>query len=323
MGGKGRWIFIWLILLLPGCISIQLLPGWGKLRETTLAGKGDAKILLIDISGMLDTKKESGLIEKPSLPARVKEELTKAEEDKNIKALILRINSPGGTVTASDILYHEILSFKKKQKIPVVASIMDIGTSGGFYVAMAADRVIGHPSTVTGSIGVIMVTANAEGLMEKIGIQPTTIASGPKKSMGSPFRAMQPDEREIFQEIIDSLYGRFLEVVRTGRPDLPQDNIRALADGRIFTAQTALQAGLIDQIGYLDDAVSWAKEEANLETARVVTYRSGRGGHANIYSQDDTPTVGAWSFPLMDSGSWLQMFGGGPPQLMYLWMPSR
>lgn len=310
------------LLLLPGCVYVDLLSGGGPLQEITLSGEGDAKVLLVDISGMLDTQKESGLIEQPSLPARLKEELEIAQKDDQVKGLILRINTPGGTVTASDILYHEILEFKKKKKIPVVAAMMDIATSGGYYVAMSSDRIFAHPSTITGSIGVIMVTANAQGLLEKIGVQPTAIVSGPKKGMGSPFQPLKEEEREIFQSVIDTLYGRFLSVVETGRPNLSKEPIRKLADGRIYTADLAKQEGLVDQIGYLDETIEWIKNEAGLDLAQVVTYRRGGGrGNANVYSSFDPPTVGPLGLPRIDSGSLLRALSSGTPNFMYLWMP--
>ena len=130
--------------------------------------------------------------------------------------------------------------------MPIITSIMDIGASGGYYIAMASDYILAHPSTITGSIGVVMLTLNAEGLLEKVGIQPAAIVSGPKKSMGSPFRAMKDEERAIFQDVIDRLYARFLEVVGEGRPNLSAAKIRALADGRIYTADLAKAEGLID-----------------------------------------------------------------------------
>lgn len=310
------------LVFLPGCVYVDLLSGGGPLQETTLTGEGDAKVLLVDISGMLNTQKETGLIEQPSLPARLKEELEIAQKDEQVKGLILRINTPGGTVTASDILYHEILEFKKTKKIPVAAAMMDLATSGGYYVAMSSDRVFAHPSTITGSIGVIMVTANAQGLLEKIGVQPTAIVSGPKKGMGAPFQPLKEEEREIFQSVIDTLYGRFLTVVETGRPNLSKEPIRKLADGRIYTAELAKQEGLIDQIGYLDEAIEWVRQEAGLESAKVVTYRRGRGrDNANIYSSFDPPTVGPLGLPPIDSGFLLRALSGGTPNFMYLWMP--
>ena len=219
MGNNMRWILLF-VFLLHGCIHVDVFSGSDNLQETTISGEGPAKVLLIDISGPLTTTKGSGIFSKPSLPARLKEELTKAEKDDQIKAVILRINTPGGTVTSSDILYHELQQFKQKRKVPIIASIMDMGTSGGYYVAMASDYIFAHPSTITGSIGVIMVTLNAQGLLEKIGVEPTAMVSGPNKSMGSPFRAMKDEERAIFQDVIDRLYARFLAVVKDGRPDL-------------------------------------------------------------------------------------------------------
>ena len=310
------------LLFLPGCIYVDLLSGGGPLQETTLTGEGDAKVLLVDISGMLNTQKETGLIDQPSLPARLKEELEIAQKDERVKGLILRLNTPGGTVTASDILYHEILEFKKTKKIPVAAAMMDLATSGGYYVAMSSDRVFAHPSTITGSIGVIMVTANAQGLLDKIGVQPTAIVSGPKKGMGAPFQPLKEEEREIFQNVIDTLYGRFLSVVEAGRPGLAKEPIRKLADGRIFTAELAQQEGLIDQIGYLEDAIEWIKQEAGLQSAKVVTYRRGRGrDNANVYSTFEPPTIGQLGLPRIDSGFLLRALSGGTPNFMYLWMP--
>ena len=321
MGKKLSWILL-VLLFLSGCIHVDVFSGRGTLQETTISGEGTDKILLIDISGALTTSKDSGIFPEPSLPARLKEELTRAEKDDHIKAIILRINTPGGTVTSSDILYHELLKFKQKHEVPVIASIMDLGTSGGYYVAMASDYIFAHPSTITGSIGVIMLTMNGQGLLEKIGIEPTAIVSDPKKSMGSPFRAMKDEERAIFQDVIDRLYSRFLTVVQAGRPHLTQSKIRELADGRIYTADIAKTQGLIDEIGYLDDAIEEAKKTAKLSEAQVVTYtRSSRDTHKNIYSHFEIPTMGPLGFPQLNANSVLEVLRGGTPQMMYMWIP--
>lgn len=311
-----------LCFFFSGCIHVDLFSGGKTLQETKISGEGSEKILLIDISGTLSTSKESGIFSEPSLPARLKEELTKAEKDDHIKAIILRINTPGGTVTSSDILYHELQEFKRKRKLPIITSIMDIGTSGGYYVAMASDYIIAHPSTITGSIGVIMLTLNAQGLLEKVGIQPAAIVSGPKKSMGSPFRAMKDEERAIFQDVIDRLYARFLTVVEEGRPKLSKSKIRELADGRIYTADIAKSKGLIDEIGYLDDAIERSKKNAKLTDAQVVTYtRSSPGTHQNIYSHFEPPTVGPLGFPQINAKTVLGALQSGTPHMMYMWIP--
>ena len=319
----GRLVSIVILFsLTAACITIEMFPGRGPLREITLSGEGPEKILLIELSGLLTTKSPSRWFDEPSLLERIKEELTMAEDDDRIKAVILRINSPGGTVTASDILYHEIRAFREKRKIPIVAAIMDLGTSGGYYVAVAADKIVAHPSAITGSVGVIMVTLNARGLLEKVGIEPTTIVSGPKKAMGSPFRAVTEEERRIFQGLIDSFHARFIHVIDEGRSELDRDTIQRLADGRILTAQQAKDAGLIDRIGYLDDAIALAKEEAGLERATVVTYRRGRQEPSNIYSSlKRSPIPMAASFPRFDSLTLMRLLSGGTPQFMYLWLP--
>ena len=315
-----------MFLSLSGCISQpSLFPSTGPLQESKVSGEGEQKILMIDLSGMLTSAKPSGFVDKlldsPSLPARLKEELAKAGADKQVKAIILRINSPGGTVTASDIAYHEIRQFKEKHQIPVVATMVDLGTSGGYYIAVAADEIMVHPSTVTGSIGVIMVTLNAQGLLEKIGVKPRAITSGPNKSMGAPYRSMTDEELAIFQGVIDSMYEQFITVVKEGRSSLTEEEIRRLADGRIYTASQAKAAGLVDHIGYLEDAVLLAKKKANLDDASVVTYHRAGGYKHNIYSRAMSSGVELQKVQVLDASSLLTLLNGGTPKFMYMWMP--
>ena len=309
---------VWLVVLQHGCITVNLIEPSGPVQEMQLSGTGDAKVLLLDLSGMISSQDKDGLIPQPNMLATFKEELTRAAKDEKVKAVVVRINSPGGTVNASDILYHELKEFKAKKKVPVVASMMDVAASGGYYLAMAADSILVHPSTVTGSIGVIMLTVNAKGLLEKVGVEASAITSGPRKDMGSPFRTMTAEERGIFQTVIDSFYHRFLAVVQEGRPQLSADQIKTLADGRIYSGEQAKTAGLVDNIGYLDDAVELAKKQAGLEEARVVTY--GRRGEYqnNIYSRLFGTSSGLSGLANLDL---LSMVRGGTPQFMYLWMP--
>ncbi|HSN05411.1 MAG TPA: signal peptide peptidase SppA [Nitrospira sp.] len=305
-------------LLLSGCtFNFPLFPGPGPLQETQVSGKGEAKVLLIEISGMISSQDGDGLVPTPSLIASVKEQLTRAMQDEKVRAVVLRINTPGGTVTASDIIHHELKMFKASRKIPIVASIMDVGASGGYYIAAAADSVLAHPSSVTGSIGVIMLTVNARGLLEKVGLEATAVTSGPRKDMGSPFRTMTTEERAIFQGLIDSFYQRFLSVVQEGRPQLQMEQIKKLADGRIYTGEQAKEAGLVDEIGYLEDAVDLAKKQAGLTQARVVMYRRPGEYSNNVYSKLVAPG------PLTSLGNLdlMAFVRGGTPQFMYLWMP--
>jgi protease-4 len=307
------------ILAQGGCITVNLLPAPGPVQESQLSGTGDAKVLLLDLSGVISSQDKDGFIPEPNMLATFKEELTRASKDEKIKAVVVRINSPGGTVTASDILYHELKSFKATKKVPVIVSMMDVAASGGYYLAMAGDHILVHPSTVTGSIGVIMLTVNARGLLEKVGVEANAITSGPRKDMGSPFRLMTPEEKAIFQSVIDSFYQRFLSIVKEGRPNLSAEEIKKLADGRIYSGEQAKETGLVDDIGYLEDAIEAAKKKAGLKEARVVTYRRPGEFQNNIYSR---ALLGAGSgLSGLAALDLLSMVRGGSPQFMYLWMP--
>jgi protease IV len=301
-----------------GCITVNLIEPPGPVQEVQLSGSGDGKVLLLDLSGVISSQDQDGIIPQPNVLATFKEELTKASKDEKVKALVVRINSPGGTVNASDILYHELKTFKANKKIPVIASMMDVAASGGYYLAMATDTIIVHPSTVTGSIGVIMLTVNAKGLLEKVGVEASAITSGPRKDMGSPFRTMTPEEKAIFQGVIDSFYQRFLTVVQEGRPQLSAEQIKKLADGRIYSGDQAKAAGLVDDIGYLDEAIDLAKKKASLTEARIVTYRRHGEYQNNIYSRMVDTGSGLRSLANVDL---LSIVRRGSPQFMYLWMP--
>jgi protease-4 len=301
-----------------GCISISLFPTTQPLREKTIQGTAAEKILMIDLSGVIAERATGGSLgQGDDLVARVKEELTLAGEDDQIKALLLRINSPGGTVTASDLIHHEITQFKTKRGIPVVAVIMDVGASGGYYVAAAADKILAHPTSVTGSVGVIMLRVNAEGLLQKIGIEAGAIKSGAKKDIGSPFRAIAEDERAIFQAMIDGFQARFLEIVTKGRRALSAEHLKVVADGRVLTGPQAVQLGLVDRIGYLDDAIETAKRAAGLPDARVVTYARPGSYKQNIYSQAQGES-GLEALTRLDI---MSLVRGGTPQFLYLWVP--
>ena len=314
--------FVVSVVLLQGCslVNIDLHPRIHPLEEETVEGKGKAKILLMDVSGMLSDE-TGGLVlgsPPPRVPivARVREELQKAEEDDAVKALIVRINSPGGTITASDLIYREIDTFKTRRKIPVVAVMMDVAASGGYYAALAADTIVALPTTVTGSIGVIMLTVNAQGLMEKIGVAPLAIKSGEMKDAGSPFRPLTAQERAVFQSVIDQMYGRFVTVIARSRK-IPEDRVRTFADGRIYTAEQAKALGLVDEIGYMDDVVAAARKAAGIEDARVIMYQRPKDCRANFYSAAPAPVPG-----LETSLQQLTaLVSGSGPRFLYLWWP--
>jgi protease IV len=284
-------LFVLLLLLASASctlIKISMTEEVQPLTEQVIGGEGRDKILLIDLEGFIsneDAESVLGVSKQPGLIARVREELDRARTDRRVKAIVLRINSPGGGVTASDVLYHELEKFKRETGIKILAHIMDVGTSGAYYAALAANRITAQPTSVTGSIGVIMFRLDATGLMQKIGLQSTEISSGDRKGMGSPFRAMTPEEKAIFQNLIDTLDGQFVNIVAKERK-LPLESVRKLADGRIYSSQEALALGLIDGIGYLDDAFVQARKLANLEHASIVTYRRPGEYRANLYSMN-------------------------------------
>jgi protease-4 len=185
-------------------------------------------------------------------------------------------------------------------------------------VALAADQIVAHPTTVTGSIGVIMLTLNAQGLLEKIGVAPLAIKSGEKKDAGSPFRPMTPDERALFQGIIDDMYGRFVRLLAESRHQ-PEPQVRAFADGRVYTAEQALALGLVDRIGYLDDVMGMARAAAKVETARVIMYHRPREYRSTYYATTASAPAGG---SLGQLGAQLSSMLSGPgPGFFYLWWP--
>jgi len=320
---RSRALVLTALLLATGCslVNIELTPRIKPLEERTVEGSGRTKILLTDISGFLSEEGSSPALvigaPPPRVPllVRLREELKKAEDDRSVKALIIRINSTGGTVTASDIMFKEIDLFKKKAKIPVFAVMMDVAASGGYYVALAADTIVAHPTSVTGSIGVIMLSLNAEGLLQKIGVATSAFKSGERKDMGSPFRAVTEDERKIFQSLIDGLYGQFLSRLVESRK-LPLDTARTIADGRVYTAQQALGLKLIDQIGYMDDVLKLARQKIGVDEARVVVYHRPADYRATYYARAESSSGG-----LDVTATQLASLIGGGPRFLYLWLP--
>ena len=316
-------IILFLLVLSAGCtcFSIPVMERERSLGETVVSGEGKDKILLIDISGVISTKERGGMLpfqKESSIVSRVREELKKAAKDKRIKGLIIRINSPGGTATASDIIYREINRFKEEKRIPVIACIMELAASGGYYVAVSADTIIAHPTSVTGSIGVIALKLNIKGLMEKIGIENETLTAGDKKDFLSPLRPMTKEEREIIQNMLNDLHERFMNIVAKGRRDLNMEQVRVLADGRIFIAEKALEKKLVDEIGYLDDAIELVKKRAGIDEAKVIVYNRPYSYKNNIYSRMMNSDFKNINMVNVDLGGLVSDMG---LRFMYLWLP--
>jgi protease-4 len=243
------------------------------LVEQKLSGEGREKIAAIWVEGIL-THSGGGIGgPRESIVTRVVRQLDRAENDDAVKGVVLVVDSPGGTVTASDVLYERVRRFRASGK-KVVTVVRDLAASGGYYVAAASDSIVCHRTGLTGSIGVIWPYFDLSKLIrDKFHITYTPIKSTPKKDMGSPARPLTEEERRILEAVVRDAHERFVEVVAEGRANLSKEQAAKLADGSIYTAPQALANGLVDTLGYFDDGVEKAKALCNLTEATVVKYR--------------------------------------------------
>lgn len=319
---RSRWIvFMVLIIIFSGCtiFKVNVTPPLSPLKEKTVSGEGDNKVLMVDIQGMISNKKKVtalGSVVSLGMVDQVREILKKAEKDEDIKALVLRINTPGGTVTSSDIIYHEIQAFKKRKGIKVYAIVMDLAASGGYYVAQSADHIIVHPTSMTGSIGVIALKMNLKGLMDKVGIDFEVVKSGDHKDFLSPFRPLTQDERVVFQDTINALHSRFVSTIEANRRQLSRQEIEQLADGRVYTSQQALDHKLVDQVAYMDEAEQFIQKDLGLDSMNLISYYRKGQYKSNVYSSAPMPPTVNYNFIN------LNFIPETPePNFMYLWMP--
>jgi protease-4 len=290
-----------------------------RLRTVTIEGPAacTARVAVIDVDGLLVDQNQRGygsLGENPV--ALFREKLRAAESDRSVQAVVVRIDSPGGGVTASDIMRRELAAFKTRRGIPVIACLMDVGTGGGYYLATAADAIFAHPTSIVGGIGVILNLYNLEDSLGQFNVIALPVKSGEKIDMASPVRTMDPEERDILESIAQEFHDRFIEEVTRSRP-----HHQATAedfDGRVFTAGTALEKQLIDGVGYLDDAVAAACESAGISrSSGVVMYRRCNDRARTAY--DVTPNV-----PLQKSLLPINIPGldrSSLPRYLYLWQP--
>ncbi|CAN5409930.1 signal peptide peptidase SppA [soil metagenome] len=282
-------------VMLSSCIflSIPLSGATSDYREIVLKAGHGPKVLVLDVDGVINsgaTTPGPFFSARDSTVNEVAEKLAKARLDPSIKAIVLRVDSPGGGVTASDIVYKSLKDFKGKTNIPIYVSMLDLAASGGYYISMAGDEIYAHPTTITGSIGVIAMFPQFQGLGEKIGVYMEVLKSGKNKDITGGFHNMSPEQKAILQQMIDEMYGRFVAVVHEGRPKLSEEKIRELADGRIYTAQQAEANGLIDGVKYTDEVVELARARTGNAKAKVVLYRRS--------SQEKSDSVYAKSNPL-------------------------
>jgi protease-4 len=256
-----------LFLMLIGLVAVFATGQKGVFTEEVIQdGPRTSKIAVIPVQGIIDNEQAQD----------VYRQIKSAQQDKRVKGLILRVNSPGGTISGSDQICNEIRKYRKEEDKPVVAFMQGVAASGGYYVSVGCDKIVAEPTVITGSIGVMGGHFVLQGLLEeKLGIQPVIFKSGQKKDWPSPFQPVTEEQRQYIQDkLIDPAYNRFVQVVAEGRGEvLTLADVKRLADGSIYGAEEALSEKLIDKIGYIDEAIEQVKSLAGIEKARVVEYR--------------------------------------------------
>ncbi len=324
------FFLIFLVLFSAACsprITLFRAPSETPLKERIVSAETDAKtgkikqkILLIPIRGFISDYPSQGLLgARPSMVQDVVAQLRMAQKDMSVRAVVLMVNSPGGTTTASDILYHEIMQYKKFSNATVVACFLDIATSGAYYASLAADRIFSHPTGITGSVGTILLKPELYGLLDSIGVGMKAYKSGRLKDMGSIFRKATPEEHKLFENIIQDLNKRFLVLTAMHRK-LSEKKLSEVATGRLFTASQAKDIGLVDEIGYVDDVLASVRSLAKLPASSpVVAYRREQTANDNEYNI--TSAIGPGPIHLMDLGP-LDMASKLKAGFYYIWEPA-
>jgi protease-4 len=287
-------------------------------KEKIYSGEGDDKIALIEAKGILVDQSDAGFFGmKESMVQRVKRQIRQAAEDEDVKAILLRVESPGGGITESNEIHKELLKFKETKK-KVVVSMGNIAASGGYYIAAPADLIVVQETTITGSIGVIAQMFNISKLLKRWDIEMITIKSGANKDLMNPFAPTKEEHKKIIQDLISGMYEKFLAVVSEGRKHvgLKPEDVRKLADGRIYAAKEALDLKLVDKVGFLDDAIEETKKLCGLEEATVIKYHKEKT-FADLF-QMLAPSAGVRIQLDLSPDSLPQL---QTPKFMYLWTP--
>jgi protease IV len=241
-------------------------------EEQYVSGGGPDKIAVVPVEGeIVPADSNVAGVQPTTTPEGLADALQQAKDDASVAAVVLEVNSPGGAVTASDEMQQSILDFKRSSGKPVVVSMGDVAASGGYYISTAADRIVANETTLTGSLGVIFALTNFSELADRYGVEQEVVKSGEFKDMGSSFRNLTPEEREILQSIVDESYDEFVAVIVEGR-GLSEERVREIADGRVYSGEQAKELGLVDSFGGLDEAAGIARNLANVEEATVVRY---------------------------------------------------
>jgi protease IV len=265
----------------------------GPVVEMPLAGPctgKEPKVAIVDVDGLLLNMDMTGMYSVGENPVSVfREKLDAIAADPCVCAVVVRINSPGGGVTATDILWRDLIAFRAKTHRPIVACLMDLGAGGAYYLATASDVILAHPTSITGGIGVILNRYNLNGPMGYFSLQALPIKSGKHIDLGNEIvQEPAPERKQLLQAMADEFHQRFRQIVEHARPNVDAADGTTF-DGRVFTAPQALHRHLIDRIGYLDDAIAVARELAHVEQSRVVLYHRGNDRAHSPYAI--TPNV--------------------------------
>jgi protease-4 len=278
---------------------------------------GVPKVAVVDVDGLLLNLNPTGPYSAGENPVDLfREKLDAAAADPDVCAVVLRINSPGGAVTATDIMWEELRTFRERTGRPVVACLLDLGCSGAYYLATAADRILAHPTTITGGIGVVLNLYNLEDLRAVFSIKDQSIKAGPHIDLGSQNTGLTPEARRLLQDMADEFRGRFEDVVRGRRPDVDPAGGTTF-DGRVFTARQARARRLIDGIGYLKDAVACARQLAGRPEARLVFFHRGNDPARTPYATTPNIPLQATLLPVSVPG----LERSRLPTFLYLWQP--
>lgn len=300
-----------MLVLKPGVSCPEIKP---ESENAALVGgmnkKSQPGIAWIKIRGVIAESNDSGPFSRSQGASAIAKSIRTAAADKNVKAIVLDINSPGGTVASVQNIYGELQKAKQQGK-KIVALFRDVAASGGFYVAMAADKIVAEPGTITGSVGVIMQTSNLEGLFDKLGIKITPITSGKYKDMGAYYRPMDDAEKALLQDMVSETYGQFFAAVKAGRPGVKPEDLTEYTDGRVFTGERAYKLGFIDKLGGEEEARQLAGELTGLKDPKIINQR-GDGLREFFFSLGSS----------MDSRTALvkQLETITTPSVSYLWM---
>jgi protease-4 len=298
-------------------LSLTIVPEPQGFREVVVDGEPfeTDKILLLRVDGAI--VREGGFSGRVDPMVYVKKRLKAVEDNKeDYKAILLVVNSPGGGITECDGIHKLLADYKAKLNIPIVAHFQNISASGGYYISAGCDEIIAQPTTLTGSIGVIMMFLQAGEMMNKIGVKANVIKSSktPYKDIGSPFRPMEDQERAMLQKMADEMYDRFVDVVAKGRKNLSKEEVEQVATGMIFSGQAALEKKLVDSLGYFEDAARAVRARAGAPQAKIVELRS-RPSLMESLLQAQQKDI---ELKVMSFEKFANAYKGLP---MYLWFP--